>query len=261
MKKLILIIFPLIFCITANAKTNGAIIYPEPMAHNDKIVTYVYRPDYIYNYVGTYEYQAHIKLQTGEKVSTIAMGNTSGWEIVENGSRIFLRPLNKYAKTNMTLITNKRLYQFLLDAKSVNSMNDPSVFFEARFSYPEDSSNFTILQTDPDIQDVIGSFNNSEEQALLYNYNYSISGPDKIVPVKVFDDSEFTYFEFSDKHTEIPAIFYVDSDGYEGLVNYRVEGDYVIVERLAEMFTLRHGTDTVCIYNDDMQNKKKKKKQ
>ncbi len=258
MKKLILIIFPIIFSFSSNAKTNKAVIYPEPMAHNNKIVTYIYRPDYIYNYVGTYEYQAHIKLQAGEKVSTIAMGNTSGWEIVENGSRIFLRPLNKYAKTNMTLITNRRLYQFLLDATSVNSINDPAVFFEARFTYPEDVSNFTILETSPNIEEVIGFSNNNDEQSLLYNYNYSISGPEKIVPVKVFDDGEFTYFEFSNKHSEIPAIFYVDSDGYEGLVNYRVEGDYIIIERLAEMFTLRHGTDTVCIYNDDLQNKKRK---
>jgi type IV secretion system protein VirB9 len=256
MKKLILIIAYLIITIQAHAKTNKAIIYPEPMAHNDKIVTYIYRPDYIYNYVGTYEYQAHIKLQAGETVSTIAMGNTSGWEIVESGNRIFLRPLNKYAKTNMTLITNRRLYQFLLDAKSVESMNDPAVFFEARFSYPEDLSNFTVLQTEPDVEEII----KEDAEELLYNYNYSISGPDKIVPVKVFDDGEFTYFEFSNKHTEIPAIFYVDTDGYEGLVNYRVEGDYIIIERLAEMFTLRHGTDTVCVYNEEMQQKKQQVK-
>ncbi len=47
----------------------------------------------------------------------------------------------------MTLITNKRIYQFLLDAKNVKSMDDPAVFFfETRFIYPDDiSSGFQIL--------------------------------------------------------------------------------------------------------------------
>ena len=54
------------------------------------------------------------------------------------------------------------------------------------------------------------------------------------------------------KNTEIAAIFYVDSDGYEGLVNYRVKGDYVIVERVTERFTLRHGSDTICVFNNNL---------
>jgi len=230
-----------------------AVIYHEPLAHNDKIVTFLYKPDYIYKYVGTYEYQAHIRLEAGETVSTIAMGNTSGWEIVQNGNRIFLRPLNKYAKTNMTLITNKRLYQFLMDAKHVDSMDDPAVFFEARFVYPDDVSGFTVLDTaDADELDFT--------DPTKYNFNYTFTGPERIAPIKIFDDKEFTYFEFPIEDAELPAIFYVDSDGYEGLVNYRVQGDYIVVERLSEVFTLRHGTDTVCVFNEEKRAKNKNKK-
>ena len=35
-----------------------------------------------------------------------------------------------------------------------------------------------------------------EEYNRKYNFNYTFSGPDEIAPVKVFDDGEFTYFEF-----------------------------------------------------------------
>ena len=230
--------------VAGDLDNHKAVIYPEPLAHNDKIATFVYKPDYIYKYMGTYEYQSHIKLEQGEKASTIAMGNSSGWEIVHNGNRIFLRPLNKYAKTNMTLITNKRMYQFLLDAKNVDSMDDPAVFFETRFVYPDDiSSGFKVLNIQTDTET---DFSDPSK----YNFNYSYNGPEKIAPVKIFDDGQFTYFEFPERNAEIPAIFYVDSDGYEGLVNYRVQGNYIVVERLSDVFTLRHGTDTICVFND-----------
>ncbi len=236
----------------ASLANNMAIIYPEPLAHNDKIAAFVYKPDVIYKYVGTYEYQAHITLESGEKASTIAMGNSSGWEIVNNGNRIFLRPLNKYAKTNMTLITNRRIYQFLLDAKTVKSMDDPSVFFETRFIYPDDiDSGFKVLDKQAGSQ-----IDFSEPDK--YNFNYSFSGPSNIAPVKIFDDDLFTYFEFPKQNAEIPAIFYVDSDGYEGLVNYRVQDNYIIVERIADLFTLRHGSDTICVFNDNRMAARKK---
>ena len=236
----------------ATSADNMAIIFPESLAHNDKIATFVYKPDVIYKYVGTYQYQAHITLEAGEKASTIAMGNSSGWEIVQNGNRIFLRPINRNAKTNMTLITNKRIYQFLLDAKNVKSMDDPAVFFETRFIYPDDiSSGFQIL----DKQD--GSKIDFSEPD-KYNFNYSFSGPSRVAPVKIFDDGVFTYFEFPKQNAEIPAIFYVDSDGYEGLVNYRVQDNYIIVERTADLFTLRHGSDTICVFNDNRMAARKK---
>ena len=231
---------------------NAAIIEPRSLAHNDKIKTYVYKPDFIYKYVGTYEYQSHIQFQPGENIKTISMGNTSGWEMIPSGNRLFLRPINSKAKTNMTLITDKRLYQFLLEAKSVKSFDDPAVLFEARFLYDDDegkNNGFTIIKQDD--SDEIDMSDPSK-----YNFDYTFSGPDKIAPVKVFDDGEFTYFEFRAKNAEVPAIFNVDSDGYEGLVNYRVKGNYIIVERVSKLYTLRHGTDTVCVFNEILRQEK-----
>ena len=102
----------------------------------------------------------------------------------------------------------------------------------------------------------------------LYNFEYTISGPESVSPIKIFDDGKFTYFEFKDKESELPAIFYVNRDSTEGLINYRVNGPYIVVESLRERFTLRHGDDVVCVYNENLikereaaDNGKKKKKQ
>ena len=48
----------------------------------------------------------------------------------------------------------------------------------------------------------------------------------------------------------VPAFFMVDSRGEESLVNYRTVGDYIVIERVANRFTLRHGADIVCVFNE-----------
>jgi type IV secretion system protein VirB9 len=252
MKKIIIYLSLLIINIQTAFSNEMNVIEASPMAHNPKIKAWVYSPDAIYKYVGTYQFQSHIKFQTGETIKTISMGNTSGWEIIKSGSRMFLRPINASAKTNMTLITNKRLYRFLLDAKSVKSFTEPEAIFEARFLYSDDANNFIVINDNK--AEIVDLSDPSK-----YNFNYSFSGPDNIAPLKIFDDGKFTYFELKEKSSQLAAVFYVDSAGYEGLVNYRVKGNYLIVERINDKFTLRHGSDTICVFNNNLIKQKPKK--
>ncbi|MDJ1407184.1 MAG: TrbG/VirB9 family P-type conjugative transfer protein [Candidatus Midichloria sp.] len=69
-------------------------------------------------------------------------------------------------------------------------------------------------------------------------------------PLQIFDDGEFTYFKFRNINAEIPAIFLVDLDNREGIINYRIAGKYVVVERVAAKLTLRHGKSTICVFNE-----------
>ena len=85
-----------------------------------------------------------------------------------------------------------------------------------------------------------------------YNFNYQYTGEPSIAPSKVFDNGQFTYFQFSRVNAEIPAIFSVDNSGFEALVNYRVAGNFIIVEKVGEQFTLRSGDDIVCVYNSTL---------
>ncbi|MBT4989756.1 MAG: TrbG/VirB9 family P-type conjugative transfer protein [Rickettsiales bacterium] len=220
-------------------------IDPRRMAYDPRIATYVYKEDSLYKYTGFYEYQSHIKFEPGETIKTISMGDTTGWEIVSSANRLFLKPKTSKAKTNMTLITNKRLYHFNLDAKHAKSIYQEGLIIEAKFIYPSEESQIELLgESNQDVPDLKKPEN--------YNFNYTFSGPDIIAPVKVFDDGQFTFFEFSRKNSKLPAIFQVDSEGYEGLVNFRSVGDYIVVESLSATFTLRHGTNTVCVFNEDL---------
>ena len=118
--------------------------------------------------------------------------------------------------------------------------------FIVKFVYPGENNYQAIVKYDnndgPDMS-------NTDK----LNFKYSISGDARnIEPLQVFDDGEFTYFKFKDINSELPAVFLVDREGFESLVNYRISKQYLVVERVAKKFTLRNGADILCVYNEKL---------
>ncbi len=248
----ILIIHSLFLMTLLASPPAHALSESRPLAVDSRIRVMVYNPDDVFKFTGYYGYQSSIEFADGESVDTISMGDSTSWQIVPSGRRIFLKPMEFDATTNMTVITNKRMYQFELHADEAEDINDPKLVFSVRFIYPDDSGTAGIRQyattSGPDLS-----------QPEKFNFNYTISGNETIAPLRIFDDGEFTYFKFKTKNAEIPAFFMVDSDGKESLVNYRVSGEYIVVERVTSQYTLRNGTDVVCVFNESMPLEKKKK--
>tara|TARA_B100001564_G_C20629439_1_gene666358 strand:+ start:618 stop:1427 length:810 start_codon:yes stop_codon:yes gene_type:complete len=231
-----------------------AVQVSRPLPVDSRLRVITYHPDGIHKYTGFYEYQASILFGEGEEIQTISMGYPNGWQMTPSGRRLFLRPIAddiNDATTNMLLITNRRKYHFILEAAEVDEeygMNDPNLVWETTFVYPEDNSGIIqeSLKSGPDLSDLT-----------KYNFNYTISGSSYVAPLRIFDDKEFTYFQFEDINAELPAFFLVDSEGREALINYRMEGDYVVIERVTSRFTLRHGPDVVCVFNETMEHRTK----
>jgi type IV secretion system protein VirB9 len=216
----------------------------KPIKIDHRVRTIMYQPDEVYKYTGHFRYQTSIEFAPDEVIGTISMGDSTAWMMNPSGNRLFLKPIEQDATTNMTLITNKRVYLFELHARETDDINDKDMVFIMRFVYP-DEDNLTVskyLDSVP-IPDLAKDMDK-------YNFNYTISGTDEIAPIRIFDDGEFTYFEFRDKNAEVPALFWVDADGNESLINYRTRGDYIVVERVASKYTLRHGRDIVCVFNE-----------
>lgn len=230
-----------IFLVSLNAY---AIREPRATSGDSRIRVIAYSPNVVFKYVGYYGYQGSIELQEGEEIGTISMGDTTGWQIVPSGHRIFLKPIDKDATTNMTLITNKRMYFFELHAEKATNIDDPGLAFTVKFLYP-DSEQQNISTENPSFS-LIPNLTKLDN----YNFKYSISGSHIIAPLKIFDDGRFTYFEFRDKNAPVPAFFSVDDDGNESIVNYQVSGDYIVVERVEARFTLRLGKEIACVFNE-----------
>ena len=85
-----------------------------------------------------------------------------------------------------------------------------------------------------------------------HNWSYSMEvlpGGDDIAPGLVFDDGRFTYFQFP-PNREIPAIFYFSPLGEETRINFHMEKDLAVVQRMGRRFVLRLGDAVVGIWND-----------
>ena len=84
------------------------------------------------------------------------------------------------------------------------------------------------------------------------NWSYSMEvlpGGDDIAPALVFDDGRFTYFLFP-PNREIPAIFYFSPLGEETRINFHMEKDLAVVQRMGRRFVLRLGEAVVGIWNE-----------
>lgn len=231
-----------------NVESANAAQYPRAGGKDGRFGTYVYKPNTIYKYTGYYLIQTFIEFGKGETINTITMGDPTAWETKNMGNKLFLKPIGDYPETNMTIMTNKHIYYFELDAKEVEELGDKGIFYSVHFVYPDDNDTtivkFPVVREKTDLPDL--------SDLSKYNFDYEFAGNDNIAPVKVFDNGEFTYLEFRNKNAELPAIFLVDSQGYESLVNFRVAGNYVIVEQVANQYTLRNGPDVVCVYNNNI---------
>jgi type IV secretion system protein VirB9 len=224
-----------------------AIRESRPTAIDSRIRVMVYHPDDVFKYIGYYGYQASIELAKDEEVVSISMGDTTSWQIVPAGFRIFIKPMERDATTNMTLITNKRTYFFELYAEEAQDIRDPDMVFNVKFIYPDEEEedtlkNFVSAGTGPDLT-----------HPEKYNFNYSISGFEEIAPIKIFDDGEFTYLQFRDKNAEMPAIFAVDEDLRESMVNSRLSpnnANMIIVEQVFPKFSIRLGKKVTCVFNE-----------
>lgn len=109
----------------------------DPITMDSRVKTYVYNENEIYPLKIFYGYQTSIEFAKGEEVSTISMGDSYAWQITPVGRRLFVKPLEENMHTNMTILTNKRAYQFDLFSKKIEGEFDSDLVYVMRFYYPE----------------------------------------------------------------------------------------------------------------------------
>ncbi len=221
---------------------------PQPLSTDQRIRQVMYSPNEVYEIVGTYGFQTTIEFAQDEEVKIASIGDSIGWQVVPMGSRVFAKPVEDKATTNLTVITNKRVYYFYL-MSSRNQAKEATTYL-VRFVYDSGVSSYPAINASPSAAAPSTSPHLTKDPT-DYNFDYAISG-DKAIELKMaFDDGQFTYLLFA-KTTDLPAVFSVDKDGRESLVNSRIEGRYVVIERVSSQYTLRNGSVTACLYNKNL---------
>jgi len=248
---------------------------PIPVTTDSRIKTLVYNPNEVYQLKFHYGYQSYIEFAEDEEIEMISIGESFAWRLTPAGKRLFVRPLEVAAHTNMTIITNKRTYQFDIRSGEYNGRADEELVYIVRFYYPEIGGILPIPSqlSAPNCQPapppivprvIIKSpspparvneplppeLSGNPENAKL-NFEYSFAGKSaNIEPSKIYDNGKETFFQFRDGNLHIPSISAVDIFGGERPVSYSIRDEYVVVPTVGTQFTLRLGDSLICVFNN-----------
>ena len=228
---------------------------PIPIATDARIRFLAYSEFQVFRVVANYGYAVTIEFGPDEVIETVSAGDTISWQIVPAGRRLFIKPMEHDAHTNMTVITTKYTYNFDLDAiEAKPSAASQTYLIKFRYAEAVGVMNTAAAGAGGKAGSAAAAtrdFVSPARRAADFNFDYRLKGDKEFMPTFVFDDGVFTYFQFADKRNKtLPAIFLVDKDGNESVVNYRMEGEYMVVERIGKTYTLRGGESVVCVKNN-----------
>jgi len=224
----------------------------------------------------------HIEVDPGEHILYAASGvgsdcksDTDSWciEPVFGDHHVFVKP-KSFASgvNNLEVVTDRRAYSIQFTTLAVGDGRQPALRVtliapldpgpspapgapdttaEARAPTPgtgESAAAAMTLRSAPDQLVALGL----RQAPTAVNTCYSIAlgkQSQDIVPSMAFDDGRMTYIRFAGNR-ELPAVFQVAEDGVESMVNPRMEGDLLVVDRVGRRFNLRLGNQVVALYND-----------
>lgn len=183
-----------------------------------------------------------VDLGPGEIIETISAGDSKSWSIVpkKRSGIFFVKPLEQTGETNVNVVTNKRVYALAL---VVGGAAREKAAYQVRFKYPDEelaASRAAMARESARFPDL----NSVDPQKV--NRDYEFKGSRRLKPRVAFDNGTKTFLQFAG---DVPAIFEVGAGGAEKTVNSRVEGGYVVIDRVAAQFTLRQGDETLCLFN------------
>ena len=119
---------------------SSALLYSDDMSitTDSRIKTYIYNPNEIFLLITHYGFQSQIEFAKGEEIQTISLGDSYSWKITPLQNRIFIKPMERNIRTNMTVLTNKRSYQFDIVARDVEYDENPEdMVYLVKFYYPK----------------------------------------------------------------------------------------------------------------------------
>ncbi|QMW21610.1 P-type conjugative transfer protein TrbG [Sandaracinobacteroides saxicola] len=207
-----------------------------------------------------------IALQEGEQLvgpGPVAAGDTVRWIIGDtiSGSgpatrvHILVKPTRPDLSTNLVINTDRRSYHLELRATPATYMASVS------WTYPQDQL-IALRSAHAAAQSAAPVATGIDPAAL--NFRYLIEG-DRASwrPARAFDDGRQVFIEFpvGIAQGEMPPLFVTGPAGDAELVNYRVRGRYMVVDRLFAAAELslgdRRSKQRVRILRDDSRERRR----
>ena len=218
---------------------------PAPGHGDPRIRVAPYSSNRVYRLYGYVGYQMDIEFAPGERFKGLAAGNMEGIAFKAEGRHLFIKPRVARLRTNLTVLTNRRTYEF--DYSVSSGIPDPAkhqVIYALRFSYPRPRSTAAL----PNARQRIAA-DLARGPAAPRNYDYWYCGSPSLKPEAVWDNGVQTWIRFGARQA-LPAIFVLGADGSESLVNFSVHQGDVVVQRVVRRLVLRRGKVKGCVVNE-----------
>lgn len=229
------------------------------LADDARIQTRVYNDAAVVRIDGKVMVQTTIKFAPDEVIENVAIGDSTAWQVQPNKAQtiLFVKPLETSARTNMTVVTDKRTYLFDLVASPKNA-----ALYVLQFRYPElekaaeearlaaaaeAEAEALRAAADPIERAAAGDPYAVADPARL-NFEWASAGASELLPSRAYDDGDAVFLIWT-TGIAIPAILVTNEDGEEGPVNFTVRGDTVVVDGVPPQIILRSGRDIATLTN------------
>lgn len=229
--------------VRANA---AARVQPDRSSYLNAIQQYPYAEGALFQVYTSPGHVTNIMLQEGEELAgpgPVASGDTVRWIVGDtlSGSgptrrvHILVKPTRADISTNLVINTNRRTYHLELSATTSAYMAAVS------WTYPQDAL-IALRSAAVEAERAAPVAAGIDFSALNFDYRLSGDRP-PWRPVRVFDDGRQVFVEFpaSIATSDMPPLFVIGPDRSAELVNYRVQGRYMVIDRLFDKAELRLG--------------------
>ena len=243
-----------LFVLTCGAHAE---VTPPRGAQDPRVRIVDYDPANVIRLTTYYGVSTHIAFADSESIRDVALGDDQAWKVVPRTNHLFLKPLAKQADTNLTVVTNRRIYQFALVVlprphAEASAWADPDLVFSLAFRYPQDEQ----AQRSAEAAQATSQEQRHALQTRLaeaanhgINYDYWVAGDAAVSPTAAHDDGRFIYLTFN-RNRDMPAVFAVDADDQEALINSHViEGHTIVIQRMVKHLMLRKGNAVASVVN------------
>jgi type IV secretion system protein VirB9 len=246
--------------------TEQGIIKPEN--YNKAAFIYDYFEDQVYEVYAQILRTTDINLEAGEMaLDAPFISDSENWiigagiskEKKETVQHLYLKPKKAGLEATLIINTDRRAYHIML--KSYNTVFMPIVKW--RYKLPAEKISVTAGKTDAgggygalaelDTEPAKNPVSLSEEIEYVdprylsfdYKVRYSIFKKPRWLPRLVYDDGQKTYLAFNPVvlQTELPVVLENNRD----VINYRVSGDLVVIDKLVEKITVRYRKDKIIV--------------
>lgn len=228
-------------------------------AQDNRLKTLVFNENVVVRIDGMVKVQTTIKFAPDELIENVAIGDSAAWQVQPNKAQtiLFVKPLEPAARTNMTVVTDKRTYLFDLVSSPRNS-----AVYVMQFRYPEleKAAEQARLAAAAEAEAKASRPAASSAELAAASDPYAVSDPAQVnlawakagkadlLPVLAYDDGDAVFLTWR-QGIAIPAILVTNADGDEGPVNYTVRGDTVVVAGVPPQIILRSGRHTATLTN------------